>query len=1082
MKKTLTAILVLALLGGAGAALWRSSFVSFKSAQPAGADASAAIAATLPEKITFNENIQPILSDNCYFCHGQDATARKADLRVDREEFVFLPRKSGSPVIVKGHPESSALIQRISSTDPNLVMPPPASHKAPLTPYQVALITRWVKEGAKYEEHWAFVAPKRPPAPEVKQAAWVRNPIDSFVLAKLESKGLAPEPEADRRSLIRRVTFDLTGLPPTPQEVSDFVADTSTNAYEKVVDRLLANPHYGEHEARYWLDAARYAETVGLHIDEPRQVYPYRDWVINAFNANKRFDQFVIEQVAGDLLPNPTLEQKVATGFTRCGISTSEGGSIEEEVLATYAKEHVETNATTFMGLTMGCCACHDHKFDPISQKEFYEFTAFFRNTTQAALGDREAPSVPPYIRVPAMADRPRWFALPGEQAAVQKSIDDYTAAFRKQTQPRMTAFLHDLAAKPLQTVSADRLELRLPLNEGAGNQITSSAQFSYKLSGAPKWDIDGLLGPAAQIGGPVTAELDEDIGDFDAKEPCSFGCWVRVPGPVSGALFGRMDSPKSNYRGWDIFLQDGRPDAQFIDAVPARSLFVESRQGLARDVWHHLFVTYTGNGRPGDVKIYIDGVPQEFSVPANGLGAGSIRTKVPFTIGRRAFADGVPGGVAIQDLRIYRRVLAPSEIRVLMAGETMAAALKTPPEKMSPIQQQFALDYYLKNVDPKSVALYAKADALKAESDAIANRSPATMVMDDKPTPAFAYILKRGQYDQKGDKVFPDTPKVLPPMRKEMPKNRLGLAEWMVAPENPLLARVTVNRFWQQFFGIGIVRTAEDFGVMGERPVNQPLLDWMAVEFRESGWDVKHMLKLVVMSNAYRQSDHVSPEKLQADPENRLISRGPRFRLDAEEIRDQALAASGLLNPAIGGPSVKPYQPPGLWEVVSMTGESYRKDSGEALYRRSMYSYLKRLAPQPQLTIFDAPTREVCTVRRERTDTPLQALAMENDPQYMEAARHLAVNAIVAASSPAQRLDYMSERLLARPLQDKEQAVLMKSLAEFDDTYSKAPDAAAKVIRIGDSPADTKIPAPEQAAWTMVASEFLNLDETLNK
>jgi hypothetical protein len=1077
-RKLLTAIFVLALLIGAGAALLRSSFITFKSGQSAASASSSALDATLPAKITFNEDIQPILSDNCYFCHGQDATARKADLRVDREEFAFLPRKSGLPAIVKGHPESSALIQRISSTDPNQVMPPPSSHKAPLTPYQVALITRWVKEGAKYEEHWAFVKPVRPPEPAVRDAAWVKTPIDSFILAKLESRGLAPEPEADRRALIRRVTLDLTGLPPTPEDVSAFLADGSPNAYEKVVDRLLASPHYGEHEARYWLDAARYAETAGLHIDEPRSIWPYRDWVIKAFNDNKRFDDFVVEQVAGDLLPNHTLDQQVATGFTRCGISTSEGGSIEEEVLANYAKEHVEVNATTFLGLTMGCCACHDHKFDPISQKEFYEFSAFFRNTTQPALGPRKGVD-PPFVRVPAPADRARWAALPAEQAAAQRAMDDYETAFAASSKARFPAILQGLVtAKPGKAVSADGLELELPLDEGTGNQVMSVAKTTYTLAGNPQWTTEGILGPAAQLDGSVYAELG-NVGDFDTSDKFSFGCWIRTSGKAQGAVFARMDR-NDNERGWGLNLENGRPEPQFVNALPRAALEVESMEPLVPNTWQHVFVTYDGSGKAPNVKIYIDGMEQKARALEKSLD-GSIRTTAQLTLGRRESGDGA-AGAAVQDLRIYHRVLTDEEIKALTSSEALDAILQTPPAKFNSIQQRFALHYYLQRVDPKYTVLENKAASLQAEDDAIAERSPTTMVMDERPTPPFAFLLKRGQYDQKGEKLSPGVPKVLPPMPKGVPDNRLGLAKWFVAPENPLLARVTVNRFWQQLFGIGIVRTAEDFGVMGERPVNQPLLDWMAVEFRESGWDVKHMFKLMVMSAAYRQSDRITPAKLEADPENRLISRGPRFRLDAEAIRDQALAASGLLNPQIGGPSVKPYQPPGLWEVVSMSNEVYKQDSGPALYRRSMYTYLKRLAPQPQLTTFDAPTREVCTVRRERTDTPLQALAMENDPQYMEAARHLAVNAIQSAADPAKRLDYISERLLARPLAQDEQSVLLETLIEFIQTYSKQPAAAAKVIRIGDSPANTTIPAPEQAAWTMVASEFLNLDETLNK
>ena len=727
----------------------------------------------------------------------------------------------------------------------------------------------------------------------------------------------------------------------------------------------------------------------------------------------------------------------------------------------------------------MGCCACHDHKFDPISQKEFYAFSAFFRNTTQKPLGDRSAPSVPPFIRVPALADRPRWMALPAERAAAQKAIEDYEAAFAANSIGRLPTLARELATgisdKP---VDPGGLEIQLPLNDGTGTQIKSAESITYNLTGDPKWSIEGLFGPAIRLTGSTYAPVD-NAGDFDTKDKFSFGCWIRASGTAQGVIFARMDGGAS-YRGWDFSLESGRPQSRLIHASQINAVSVQGTKALLPDFWQHLFVTYDGSGKAGGFTFYIDGVRQETKITENNLD-GTIRCKAPFLLGRRGTDDGA-SGAAVQDLRIYRRALTPAEVQALAGSEAIRSVLQTPADKFSATQRRYVLNYYLRKMDPKYIALQAAAASLTAEYDAISARSPATMVMDERPAPPFAYLLKRGQYDQKGEKLSPGVPKVLPPLPKDAPNNRLGLAKWLVAPENPLLARVTVNRFWQQLFGIGIVRTSEDFGVMGERPVNQPLLDWMAVEFRDSGWDVKHLFKLMVMSAAYRQSNHISPEKLDKDPENRLISRGPRFRLDAEAIRDQALAASGLLNPQIGGPSVKPYQPPGLWEAVSMSNETYKQDTGPALYRRSIYTYLKRLAPQPQLTTFDAPSREVCTVRRERTDTPLQALAIENDPQYVEAARHLAVNAIQAGSDPVRRLDYMSERLLARPLAANEQSVFLKSLAAFDQTYTKQPAAAAKLIRTGDSPPNTSIPPPEQAAWTMVACEFLNLDETLNK
>ncbi len=1071
------AVLLIVLSGAAG--LVRASFISFKNfATSSGNQADAATEASLPSKITFNEHIGPILSDNCYFCHGQDATARKADLRVDRAEFAFLSRKNGLPAIVKGHPETSAIIQRITSKDPNQVMPPPSTHKT-LTPVQIALLTRWVKDGAEYQEHWAFVKPERPPEPDVKQAGWVKNPIDSFVLAKMESKGLAPEAEADRRSLLRRVTLDLTGLPPTPDDIARFLADKSPGAYEKLVDGLLASPHYGEHEARYWLDAARFAETVGQHIDEPAPTWPYRDWVIKAFNDNKPFDRFTIEQVAGDLLPNRTIDQQVATGFTRCGISTAEGGSIEAELLATYAKEHVETNAATFLGLTMGCCACHDHKFDPISQKEFYQFTAFFRNTTQKGITDRKFPTVTPYIVLPAEADRARWDALPKEREAAQNAISAYMATYiAGKGQTAAPGILQRLASSKLQPpVNTKDLEVRLLLRENDGGKIQSTANVAYSLTGEPKWVDGGVLGPAPLLDGTSYAELG-NLGDFDTKDSFSYGAWVKVTGAPTGALFSRMDR-NDNFRGWDLWLENGKPTAHLISFWPRNAIKQVASKPLTPGVWQHVFVTYNGSSKASGLKVYVDGEAATTKPGEDSL-TESIRSPAQFILGRRSGGDGAPG-VAIQDVRVYKRLLGMTEIKALSGSEVLPFVQNIPVEKLSPAQQTWALNYLLKD-DPKLAQLKATANKLKAEFEAISERSPVTMVMDDKPTPAFAYVLKRGQYDQPGEKVEPGVPKVLPPMPKGAPKNRLGLAQWLVDPSNPLLSRVTVNRFWQQFFGVGIVKTSEDFGMMGERPVNQPLLDWLAVEFEDSHWNVKHMLKLMVTSAAYMQSDRITQEKHDQDPENRLVSHGPRFRMDAEMIRDQALAASGLLVPKIGGPSVKPYQPKGIWEVVSMTNETYVPDKGENNYRRSMYTYWKRLAPNPDLATLDVPTRETCTVRRDRTNTPLQALLVENDPQYVEAARNLAAHAISAASDPAARLDYMSERLLARPLDDREKQIFMKSLSRFSDAYTKKPDSAAQLLKVGDSPVDASIPAPEQAAWTMVASQFINLDETLNK
>jgi hypothetical protein len=714
------------------------------------------------KKVDFNREVRPILSANCFFCHGPDAGSRQANLRLDRSSDVFQPRANGRPaVIVKGNAAESLLYQRIS--DPARRMPPPTASK-PLSTEQIDVIRRWIDEGANYPDLWFLVAPTRPSPPTVAHGAWVRNPIDAFVAQRLEGAGLEPSPDAAPRALLRRVTLDLTGLPPSVDDLEAFSAQPSDDAYLAAVDRLLASPAFGEHRAHYWLDAARYADTHGYHMDDYRSIWPYRDYVISSFNTGKPFDQFTIEQLAGDLTTGATEEAMVATGFIRCAMSTSEGGSIADEFAAVAAKDRVDTMAKVWLGLTVGCAACHDHKFDPISQKEFYEMAAFFRNTTQPVF-DSNLPDAPPAILVP------------------------------------------------------------------------------------------------------------------------------------------------------------------------------------------------------------------------------------------------------------------PSQTPTLVTGEAAG--------------------------------------------------------------PPLAHVLARGQYDQPGELVSAGVPAALSPWPDGAPRNRLGLAQWLLRADHPLTARVTANRFWSEIFGVGIVPTAHDFGSAGEAPSHPELLDWLAVEFRESGWNVKHLVRLMVTSSTYRQAAVVSSDKLARDPENVLLSRGPRFRMDAEMVRDLALSVSGLLVQRAGGPSVKPYQPAGLWESVatleSNTG-NYVEDTGPNLYRRSLYTFWKRSAPPASLQLFDAPSREQSVVRRERTNTPLQALVTLNDVQFVEAARNLAALALAASPETSERLGFMSLRVLARPLTPAESTLLTTTLSDLRAQYDSAPDEAAALLHVGESPAPTG-PAPaELAAWTMVASTFLNLDEALNK
>jgi hypothetical protein len=807
--------------------------------------------------INYNREIRPILSNNCFKCHGPDAEERKAGLRLDNRVEALKPTESGRKAIVPGKPAASLLVRRINSTKPDFIMPPPDSNRK-LLPAEKELLARWIEQGAEYQELWSFVPPNRPPPPPVKRTAWPRNAIDYFILARLESEGLSPSPEADKTGLIRRLTLDLTGLPPTPAEVDAFVADTSPEAYDRVVDRLLASPHFGERLAVDWLDAARFADTHGYHIDSGRDMTPWREWVINAFNRNKPFDKFTIEQLAGDLFPAATVQQRIASGFNRNHMINFEGGAIPEEYQTAYIVDRVNTTSTVWLGLTVGCAQCHDHKFDPITQKEYYELYAFFHNVPEKGL-DGSKGNAAPVLKVPTP-----------EQ---QRKLAELTASIKQ-----MEEHLHG--------VQAERTE-----SNSVGEPDTSDKE-------------KGLRGQLAKLQ-KAQAELEKQI--------------------------------------------------------------------------------------------------------------------------------------------------------------------------------------------------------------------PTTMIMKELPKPRDTFMLIRGQYDKKGEKVTAGVPASLPPLPAGAPANRLGLARWLVDRNQPLTARVIVNRYWQMLFGNGIVKTAEDFGSQGELPSNPQLLDWLAVEFMEparggmlsrppssdvgqqtlvgresmahGAWDIKGMLKLIVTSATYRQSSVATPALLAKDPENRLLARGPRLRLQAEFIRDQALAISGLLNAEIGGHSVAPYQPPGLWEELmsredgkNFTAQTYEQSHGKDLYRRTMYTFWKRTSPPPTLITFDAPDREVCTVRRARTNTPLQALILMNDPTYMEASRKLAERIMTEAAGTEARITLAFRLAMARRPKPAEIAVLGKILDRELTVYRKDQQAAVKLVSVGESKRDEKLDLAELAAWTTLASVILNLDETVTK
>ncbi|HYP08493.1 MAG TPA: DUF1549 domain-containing protein, partial [Bryobacteraceae bacterium] len=850
-----------------------------------------------------------------------------AGLRLDTREGAFAERKAGNP-IVPGKPDASLLIQRVTHADAARRMPPVSSHKT-LSLKQVDTLKRWVAEGASWKEHWSFAAPARPKLPPVVAKAWVRNPVDQFILAKLEAQALTPAAPADRRALIRRVTLDITGLPPKPEDVEAFVADRSPNAYEKVVDRLLASEQWGEHRARYWLDAARYADTHGLHIDNFRAMWPYRDWVIQAFNRNMPFDRFTIEQIAGDLLPNPTPEQLIATGFHRCNVTTNEGGVIVEEVEAIYAKDRVDTTGTVFLGLTVGCATCHDHKFDPIAQKDFYAMAAFFRNTTQNAL-DGNISDPPPVMTIPSAEDKPRWEQLKREMADLLERAEKV----RNESGADFAKWLDD---EPRRRIASpvDRADEVMALN------VADEAAFSFKNQpfkvempmGATL--IDGPLAgrKALALAGRASFEF-PNVDSFSADKAFTIAAWIQVPKGEESYVIASQTDPESRFRGWALELNGRRPTLRVAALNKSYSIRTGIDHRLTAGKWYHIAFTYDGSRDPRGFALYVDGKPVLMEGRSDQPNLrGEFRTYAPLRIASDGRRKTFSGG-AIADLRLVTRALREEEIRLAKLWPVVDSARTKDTSALSS-EDRDALQFYFVNREYGDfLNVVDEMRTLEEERETIARRGTVTHVQHERAdSQPFAHILHRGMYDQKREKVEPGVPYALPAMPDALPKNRLGLAQWLVDETNPLMSRVTVNRFWQEVFGTGLVKTAEDFGSQGEAPSHPELLDWLAIEFRESGWDVKKLFRLMVTSATYRQSAASTPLKLQKDPDNRLLSRGPRFRMDAEMVRDSALAASGLLVDKIGGASVKPYQPEGVWEAVAMpvsNTKSYRRDTGD--------------------------------------------------------------------------------------------------------------------------------------------------------
>ncbi len=1067
------------------------------------------------QSVRYSRDVRPILADKCFACHGPDANTRAADLRLDEFDAAV---EGGA--IVPHDPDSSELIVRINlSDDDPAMMPPLESHKT-LTAAERETLRAWIQDGAVYESHWAFTAPVKPDIPQTENRTWATNEIDRFILARLEAENLQPNPPADPATLIRRLALDITGLPPSPDEVREFLNDPSPAAYEALIDKWMARPTWGEHRGRYWLDLARYADTHGIHFDNFREIWAYRDWVIDAFNQNMPFDQFTVEQLAGDLLPNATLDQQIASGFNRCNITTNEGGVIEEEYRVLYAADRTETTAQTWMGLTVGCAACHDHKFDPVSQAEFYQLSAFFNNTTQPVM-DGNISNTPPTVFVPKKGERQRW-----------QEVTTQLADTRSQLTQRRETVSATFDAWLRQPDAVDRLL-------GSENEGLA-ADLQFRIPAGPSQAQVPWQGPIGEsISAPILSTGDSEfpwalraerfadsgsprlpgVGDLEGDTPFTLAAWIRFSGDQnSGALLSKM-ADGDGYRGWDLWSEGGRVGMHLIHNWPSNAIKVVTRDPLPSDQWQHVTITYDGSQKAAGLKIYVGGNLVPTNVANDSLNA-TIRNDLELVLFQR-HGSGPMAKLALDDVRLYERSVDAAQA-IALAQQKQWARLRDGLLAEKPADQpllkgdlrELALNRFLSHLDESYQNLNAEIARLEAEESQMRARGTLAQVMNERTdqTP-MAYVLFRGEYDQRRQQVTAETPAILPPMPDHLPKNRLGLAQWLVSPEHPLTTRVTANQFWQSVFGQGLVASSGDFGLTGTLPSHPDLLDYLAVQFRDDGWDVQRFFKRIFLSSTYRQSAQVSDEKLEADPDNRLLARGPRFRMDAEMIRDYALAVSGILVPEIGGPSVRPYQPPGVWEAVAMIGSNtrdYRQDQGAGLYRRSMYTIWKRSAPPASMDIFNAPNRETCTVRRERTNTPLQALATLNDPQMIEAARYLATQVLnveqelvsgagggpsegvgptleSGAGGPVESggstlVDFAALRVLCRSLSDAEREVLLGSWDHLHRYYQANPDAAQALVSVGEKPVPSDLDPARLAAWTLLINQLLNLDEVVNK
>ncbi|WP_198953767.1 DUF1553 domain-containing protein [Rhodopirellula sp. MGV] len=1018
------------------------------------------------EDLSFNRDVRPILSQHCYACHGPDEHSREADLRLDDRDAAV-----DYGAITPGDTESSLLVERILTDDPDLIMPPPRGGKE-LSVDQKRLLQRWIEQGADYQQHWAFVPVPETVAVRDQADDWAINPIDRFVAQTHQRMSLGHQPEADRATWLRRVTFDLTGLPPTLYELDQFLADDSADAYSKVVDQLLASNAYGERMANVWLDVARYADTFGYQNDMPMEIWPWRDWVINAFNDNMPYDEFLTEQIAGDLLPNASQDQQLATAFNRLHRQTNEGGSVAEEFRLTGIADRTTTAGTAFLGLTFECCRCHDHKFDPIKQRDFYRLSAYFSDIDEFGL----------YSHFTRAQPSPTMLLYQGDQRGKHQQALNAIANARHKL---------DQAIESLTASWSKRLG-ELPRDLPTPRQPT----FRMELDG----EAEGVVGNASRCDGDQAIEC-EGAPEFGRTGRFTYSLWVRpaVQQPRMIVLHQSVAAEDAGFRGLQLTLDDGHPEFSMIHFWPGNAVRIESVNAIPTDRWTHLAVTHDGSGQASGLRLFIDGKLAEVSIERDKLtrdirhrgewgdaNVGSVKLALGARFRDIGFRDGL-----IDDLQVFDTELSLADIAAIYFDAIPDDVRHNKDVQLTDVQ---ALDHCLKTAEPSLDALREELQHARTHENELVTKIRNIMVMKHSDDAAAIHVLNRGEYTEKGEAVTAGVPEFLNQVAIDNHlgncDDRLTLAKWMTAPDNPLTSRVMVNRMWHLFFGRGLVVTLEDFGAQGTPPSHPELLDYLARSLMDSGWDLHTLCREIVLSATYRQSSQITDRELwAADPNNVYLTHGPKHRLSAEQLRDAVLSASGLLVRQVGGPSVMPYQPAGLWQEAG-TGKSYQQSTGDGLYRRSLYTFWKRTAPPPSMLTFDATSRETCTARRELTTTPLQALVFLNDPQYVEASRVLAEKLIRKHPSPSdpkrtQRWDELFRRLISRVPTDAERDVIEGLYHEQLSHFTQHPENAKQLLAVGEQPLASDLAADDAAqadfaATTIVVQTVIAYDETV--